>query len=72
MKVKEASFQVVKNLGNYETVRYSVTIIPDEGEKLNFDPIRKAIERQHKKMYAVPATKFTNTARADQIVKPNK
>lgn len=51
MKITEATFRVCRNLGNYETVHYSVTVCVGEDEKLDFEPIKKAIDKQHIKLY---------------------
>lgn len=73
MKITEIAFDVLRNIGNFENVRYSVTVALDEGEKPDFEPLKKAIYRQHAKLYP-PTTneKFKNTSRADKVLKPNK
>lgn len=51
MKVKEISLQVVHNLGNYESVRYGVTVEIEEGEHALFAPLKEQIEKQHAALY---------------------
>ena len=51
MKVKEISLQVVHNLGNYESVRYGITVEVEEGEHALFAPLKEQIEKQHAALY---------------------
>jgi len=51
MKVKEISLQVVHNLGNYESVRYGITVEIEEGERALFAPLKEQIEKQHTALY---------------------
>ena len=40
MKVKEINLQIVHNLGNYESVRYGITVEVEEGERALFAPLK--------------------------------
>ena len=51
MKIKEINMQIVHNLGNYESVRYSVTVEVEEGERISFAPLKEQIEKQHAALY---------------------
>jgi len=51
MKVKEISLQIVHNLGNYESVRYGITVEVEEGERALFAPLKEQIEKQHAALY---------------------
>lgn len=51
MEAKEITMQVVRNLGNFETVRYSVTCTLTEGDNVDFKPIKDAIDREHARLY---------------------
>jgi len=55
MKVKEISLQVVHNLGNYESVRYGITVEVEEGERALFAPLKEQIEKQHAALYPLRA-----------------
>lgn len=52
MKAKEVTVQIVKNLGNYETIRYEATYTL-EGEKVNDAIIqaRKELEATHAEIH---------------------
>ena len=51
MKVKEINPQTVHNLGNYESVRYGITVGIEEGERTSFAPLKEQIEKQHAALY---------------------
>ena len=51
MKVKEIDLQIVHNLGNYESVRYGITVEVEEGERALFAPLKEQIEKQHATLY---------------------
>ena len=51
MKVKEINLQIVHNLGNYESVRYGITVEVEEGERALFAPLKDQIEKQHAALY---------------------
>jgi len=62
MKVKEISLQIVHNLGNYESVRYGITVEVEEGERALFAPLKEHIEKQHVCLYPSRSDTKTKTA----------
>ena len=65
MKVKEISLQVVHNLGNYESVRYGITVEVEEGERALFAPLKEQIEKQHAALYPSRGAENKNSRSTD-------
>lgn len=51
MKATEFTLEVLKNIGNYENVKFSVTYKLDKNEEPNFAVAKKEIEQQFAVLY---------------------
>ena len=47
MKINEISLRVIFNTGNYENHTYEITAALEEGEAVDYKPLKKIIEEQH-------------------------
>lgn len=70
MKAKEISMEIVHNLGNYESVRLSMTCELAPDEEADFKAIQAHLEKQYKKIYHKStnvAETPKNTAKKDTV-----
>lgn len=51
MKLKEYTLEVLKNLGNYENVKFTLTATCEKGEEPDYQQLRDIIEAQYEAIY---------------------
>lgn len=72
MKIKEYTLEVLKNLGNYENAKFSLTVTCDKGEEPNFGELRDMIEKQYYQLYIKPKEDAKKEAEKPKLVKDSE